>query len=578
MKPYKKLLALSACALTLGIVATSCDDDPELPAVDVPVAVITTEPNTSIYDLKKQYWSDERNFADTVGLTPEGEHVVISGRVISCDSTGNIYKSLIIQDGTAALAISLDTTKIYTAYPVGEEVIIDMTGQYLGKYNGLFQMGKPQPYNGTYEISFMSNSAFSACAQRNGLPRVNDIDTVYTSIEQIKSWRSSDSIAKYQSQLICLKDVSFEGGGINTWAENGENTNRQLRDSKGNTITVRNSGYASFGRELMPAGTGTVVCILSYYGTDWQLLFRSAMDCHDFTGVIDEPSQGETGTGDGSADNPYTVGQVIAGVAGSAKWITGYIVGFVEGASLADGAHFNADGASQSNLLIAATPDETNVNNCVPIQLTYDTQPRNDLNLSAHPDNLGKQVSLLGDLQTYFNVKGLKTVTAYTWGDKGGDMPASGSTDDPDADKTTATFVKATKVTSGKSYLLVASGKMAQPLTKAYGYLPVADATVKDGEIEAPVANAYTFTAVEGGFTIKDSNSKYLYMKDDYNSFNLDESAVAGSLWKVDVQSDGSFKITNVDKNKSVQYDSQYTSFGAYADSRGTLPTLYEKK
>lgn len=570
---------MAACAAALGFAATSCDDDPEMPPVDIPVAVITTQPNTSIYDLKTQYWSDERNFADTVGLTPDGEHVVITGRVISCDSTGNIYKSLIIQDGTAALAISLDTTKLYLQYPVGEEVIIDMTGQFLGKYNGLFQMGKPQPYNGTYEISFMSASAFNACAQRNGLPRPELVDTVFTTIEQIKSWRSSDSIAKYQSQLICLKDVSFAGGGRLTWADEGQNTNRELRDSKGNTLVVRNSGYAEFSRELMPAGTGTVVCILSYYGTDWQLAFRSARDCYDFTGEADDDPAADGGTGDGSADTPFSVGQVLGGAAGSAKWITGYIVGYVEGASLAEGAHFSTDGASQSNILLASKPDETNVNYCVPVQLVYDTQPRNDLNLGAHPENLGKQVSLCGDLQTYFGTKGLKSTSSYTWGDKGGDMPASGTTDPSEGDdKTTATFAKASKVTSGASYLLVAAGKMAQPLAKAYGYLPVADASVKDNQIEAPVANAYTFTAVEGGYTIKDSNGKYLYMKDDFNSFNLDASAVDGSVWSVEVQSDGSFKITNAAKKKSVQFDSQYNSFGAYADTRGVLPVLYEKK
>lgn len=127
--------------------------------------------NTSILDLKTQYWSDERNYADTVGLTPEGKHVIIAGRVISCDSTGNIYKSLVIQDATAAMAISLDTTKIYNYFPVGEEVVIDMTGQFVGKYNGLFQMGLPKPYNNTYEISFMKYAAFKNAASANGFPK-----------------------------------------------------------------------------------------------------------------------------------------------------------------------------------------------------------------------------------------------------------------------------------------------------------------------------------------------------------------------------------------------------------------------
>lgn len=574
MKLYKPLLA---CAALIASAAafTACDDDPELPPLIAPESTLG-KPNTSIYDLKKLYWSSERNFADTVGLTPAGEHTIIAGRVISCDSTGNIYKSLIIQDATAALAISLDTTKLWQKFPVGEEVVIDMTGRYVGKYNGLFQMGTPKPYNNTYEISFMSYTPdFTDCAQRNGLPDPAKIDTIHTTISEIKSWRSQDSIAKYQSQLISLTDVEFVGGGQLTWADNGQNANRQLRDSKGNTLTVRNSAYSSFGREVMPGGKGNVVCILSYYGTDWQILFRSALDCHDFTGGVTGP--GETPMpegGDGSADSPFNVAQVIAGQTGSSKWVTGYIVGFVEGASISDGAHFNADGASESNILLAATAGETNVDNCIPVQLTYNTDPRTALNLKSNPANIGRQVSVLGDLQTYFNVKGVKTVTSFTWGDKGGEMPSV--TPSEPSDK--AVYVKATAITAGKSYLLVAEGKSAAPLAegKTYGYLPVAAVTVAGDSITAPAANAFTFEAAEGGFSIKDSRGNYLYMTGTYNSFNIDEKAVEGSLWSVKAEKDA-FTIENVKMKKTLQYSKQYDSWGAYPETTGTLPALYEK-
>ncbi|MCM1110093.1 MAG: DUF5689 domain-containing protein [Clostridium sp.] len=573
MKLHKSILAAMGLLL-FGFGMVSCDEDPILPPVNPPVSPLVGEVNTTILDLKTQYWSTDRNYADTIGLTPEGKHVIISGRVISSDSTGNIYKSLVIQDKTAAIAISLDTTKLYNYFPVGEEVIIDMTGQYVGKYNGLFQMGQPEPYQNTYEISFMKYYKFRQAGSPNGLPNVKDIDTLTTTISQIKSWTSQDSIIKYQSRLIRLNDVSFVGGGTLTWADNGSNTNRELRDSQGKTVTVRNSGYASFGRNLMPAGKGDVVCILSYYGTDWQILFRSAMDCFDFSGeadVVDDPSLPDAPKGDGTAESPFSVPQVISGATGSDVWMTGYIVGWVEGASLSDGAHFETPASSASNLLIATTPDETNVSNCVPIQLPVG-DVRTALNLQDNPKNLGRQVSLFGNLEKYFSAPGMKSVTSYTWGDKGGDMPA----EDPVED---ATFKKVTKLTSGKDYIIVANGKVAKPLGSSYGYLQVdsTSITIKDDQITCARTMAFTFKAAGDNWTIQAPDGKYVIMTGTYNSFNMEDSAVEGAEWTVTPLTGGAFRIKNASTGKSIQYDPTYKSYGSYSDDRGVMPDLYEK-
>ncbi|MDE6783586.1 MAG: hypothetical protein K2J17_07690, partial [Paramuribaculum sp.] len=141
----------------------------------------------------------------------------------------------------------------------------------------------------------------------------------------------------------------------------------------------------------------------------------------------------------------------------------------------------------------------------------------------------------------------------------------------------TAQFKKVTSITSGKQYLIVADGKMAKLDSRDYGYLQVDDVTDNGGTITADPANAYTFTAVSGGYNITMSNGKYVYQKGTYNSFNFDTSAVDGSLWTVTAQSDGTFKITNVNTSKWIQYDSTYTSYGCYDESKGTMPALYEK-
>ena len=94
-------------------------------------------------------------------------------------------------------------------------------------------------------------------------------------------------------------------------------------------------------------------------------------------------------------------------------WVKGYIVGYVEGQAYATGAHFDADGCEvKTNLLLATNYNETNVENCIPVQLP-NGDVRNDLNLQDHPDNLGKEVKLYGYVLKYFSVPGFKNVTAY---------------------------------------------------------------------------------------------------------------------------------------------------------------------
>ena len=99
---------------------------------------------------------------------------------------------------------------------------------------------------------------------------------------------------KYQSQLVEIKDVSFVGGGSETWAVQGSNgDNRYLQSANGQQLLVRNSGKSSFCTELLPAGTGTVVGVLQWFSNDWQFVFRTNEDCFGFTTDVTPPTPGE---------------------------------------------------------------------------------------------------------------------------------------------------------------------------------------------------------------------------------------------------------------------------------------------
>lgn len=128
--------------------------------------------------------------------------------------------------------------------------------------------------------------------------------------------------------------------------------------------------------------------------------------------------------------------------------------------------------------------------------------------------------------------------------------------------------------TSGTSYVIAKSLET----TKNYGYLSVSDGTEENGYISATVDNEFTFKAVDGGYTIQDNNGRYYYMKDSYNSFNVDANMPSsGAVWDVSFNSDGTVNITNIEKGKTIQYSSQYTSFGAYPDISNQMPTLFKK-
>ena len=555
MRLFKSYLLM----LIAAFVMVGCADNFDRPPIVEPTAANADKVNTTIYDLKFKYWDDARNYIDTIGQTEAGEDIIIKGRVVSSDETGNIYKSLVIQDETAALALSINQSSLYTTYRLGQEVVINATGMYIGKYNGLQQLGYPEWYaqGNAWEATFMAPEFFQEHAEMNGFPKVNEVDTLVVSLGSLPS--DPAGLCQWQSQLVRLDDVMFtEADGKAVFAEDDASANRTLQDLNGNTIIVRNSNYADFRSQKLPIGTGSVVGILSYYGTAWQLLLRSAEDCIGFStdtkGLKDNPytmedvaelqETSKTGwftgyivgavkpgksavesnddiqweapaalantivlgataetkdikeciiialeegsdlrnvanlkdnegayqknllvkatafkavyghqgivtsgqyadfvlegtaspSGDGTKESPYSVAHTISNIyadgAQKAAWITGYIVGGVDGKSITDNAVFSAATATNSNILISDNPNAQSVAECIPVQLPAGAV-RDALNLVSNPGNLGKKVKMNGSIEKYFGVAGFKTVTEYEIEGGGSSTPDTPVTTDP---------------------------------------------------------------------------------------------------------------------------------------------------
>lgn len=176
----------------------------------------------------------------------------------------------------------------------------------------------------------------------------------------------------------------------------------------------------------------------------------SFTSCEDVPAPYDIPTGGNTGggttvdtEGDGTEAKPFSAADVKSGKAkGNDVYVKGYIVGFVPDKDISE-AKFTADGCeATSNVLIAASADETSVDKVVPVQLPFG-DVRTAINLKDNPGNLKQEVILGGNIENYFGKPGVKSVVWAKIGDKevgkkpgtevviAGDPKGTGSKEDP---------------------------------------------------------------------------------------------------------------------------------------------------
>lgn len=441
-------IALGLAAIT-GL--TACQADMDTPALDIPEATLT--PNMTILQLKNTYENKTEQLKylpgtevlDEEGNEIDGEHIVIHGRIVSSDASGNIYKSIVIQDETAALAFSINQGSLYNSYRLGQEVVVDMTGLWIGYYRNLQQIGYPnEEYNGQPQLGFMAYDYWLNNASLNGLPdpkfenvKINSgypSDEYYCITFDNFDELNNGTLPELQSQLVEFRDVSFKiAAGEETYAPYQESVNRTLVDSNGKTLTVRNSGYSNFYNHKLPEGRGNVRGILSYYSDAWQLVLRDLSDV-----MI---------TSKGEENDPFSVNDVLGEeYNGMSGWTKGYIVGSVKAGVTTVTAEsdviFGTSAEMDNNILIASDPNETDFTQCIVVELPQNTMLRYYTNLLDNPDVYKKELLVNGKLGSFLGLPGVVNSTGGKNDFKidgstiseGGELPpvaGSGTKDDP---------------------------------------------------------------------------------------------------------------------------------------------------
>lgn len=265
-----KKIILSALAL-IGLVyitSTSCvkqkfDAPPDSSTIDPNLPI-----NSTIWYLKNTLYTGSPTLIDT--------DLTISGIVIADDRSGNFYKQIIVQDTSSGIAVLLGRNSLYTDFPIGRKIYIKCKGLYLGEYNGFVQLGYlPDNSNALSDIPthLISKHVVKASYPHIVEARPVTILQVKTLNTTNKKWIGTllkfDSVEVAQAQVgqPYAQDASISSG-----------TDRTVMDCAGNSIIVRNSGYANFRNALLPAGKGPLTAVFSVYGSTSQMLIRDTTD------------------------------------------------------------------------------------------------------------------------------------------------------------------------------------------------------------------------------------------------------------------------------------------------------------
>ncbi|HUX52999.1 MAG TPA: DUF5689 domain-containing protein [Williamwhitmania sp.] len=263
------LLIVSALALNYGCVKESIDTVPS------PVYKSSWHGNMTIAKLKSY------NPGSSVGkigtLVQTSDTIFVEGIVVSNDASQNFYKTVTIQDSTGGIDLKInDSSPLYLTYGFvpGQKVIIHANDLYLYNYNGGYQVCSAIFDNNVVASGGMSPSVVNENVQLDGA--LTSVSPTEVTIPQIVA---AGAKSKYIQTLIKLDNVQFiESDLSKTWADPGAITNRTLVDADGNSILVRTSNFATFANETLPSGTGSMVAVLSIYGSDYQLFVRDLSD------------------------------------------------------------------------------------------------------------------------------------------------------------------------------------------------------------------------------------------------------------------------------------------------------------
>lgn len=176
--------------------------------------------------------------------------------VVTADEvSGNLYKEVYVNDATGALHLSLVNSG---GLFIGDSIRINLKGIYLNDDNNLIQLDSVN----------IEKSVVKLASGLNPKPEV-------MTISQIVASTSATNVV--QSRLVQINNIEFSSPTYTTFADaiGKADVNQIIKSCSTPTLTVRTSGYANFAGSPLPTGNGSIIGIVSQYGTTMQLTIRS---------------------------------------------------------------------------------------------------------------------------------------------------------------------------------------------------------------------------------------------------------------------------------------------------------------
>ena len=296
-----KYIQMIMMALVMGLGLTSCmDDDWKAPSGDTPAYGNNTlqEKNViSIAELKEKYGITKDMINDTVRID---DGIQIKGVVTGNDAEGNIYNEIALQDETGGILVCIAQGGLCGQMQVGQEVLIDLGGLYIGAYRSQPQIGVPYTSTSasgaksTYP-SRIARAEWQTRFKLIGKPDATKLVAKEFDYESLKG--NETELYKYAGCLVKATGVGFaKADGKTTYAPKSEGASTGYgvmrafknmttgKDYTTNEFGVRTSCYSDFAAEKLPEGKLTVTGILTCYKSQTkykataQILMRQQSD------------------------------------------------------------------------------------------------------------------------------------------------------------------------------------------------------------------------------------------------------------------------------------------------------------
>lgn len=299
MKKTKYIKFLVA-AMLLGGLATSCMDDDW----NDPTGEVAPYGNNDIVEDDAKMISIKELKAKTVDLIPSSqandtvritEDWQLKVRVTGNDIQGNIYNQIAVQDESGeGLLICIQKGGLFGFLPVGQEILVNLKGLYIGIYGNNVQIGVP--YTNTSGRTFPSRMNINVLNEHFKILGAADASKVVPEKFDVSKLKDVAYVKSHRGKLMTLENVEMDkADGKLAWAPeadkdagNGVSRTVKIGGKAQKLMVVRSSTYADFAAKAMPTGKVNLTGIFTVYATNpskygytWQILLRSDSDIEE---------------------------------------------------------------------------------------------------------------------------------------------------------------------------------------------------------------------------------------------------------------------------------------------------------